>query len=441
MNKISILSRPGLGALAALVTSPAYADWALNMPRGVTELSGEIYDLHMLIFWICVVIGVGVFGAMLYSVVMHRKSRGVEASNFHESTVVEIAWTIVPFLILIAVAIPSAGMLLQVEDSSNPDLTIRVTGHQWLWEYDYVDTGVHFFSRIDRESDKARQRNSGIDPSSIEHYLRDVDNRMVVPIDKKVRLLLSSGDVIHAWWVPELGGKKDAIPGYINDMWFMAEEPGVYRGQCAELCGRGHGFMPIVVEAVPQAEYEQWVAEQGGNTDADSQLAQGQPSAEQTNAAAQTSTEVSPTAGSTSEDQEDGAPAVSGDGAPSAADDAASATDEAASDDSASASADLSKEALMSQGEQIYGNICVACHQPDGSGMPAAGFPALAGGAVTTGDIGTHIDRVLNGKGAMPPYKSTLDDQQIAALVTYERNAFGNDTGDVVQPAQIAEQR
>lgn len=491
MNKISILSRSALVTLGALVMSPAYADWTLNMNAGVTDLTGEVFGLHMLIFWICVVIGIGVFGVMLYSVIRHRKSRGFEASHFHESTVVEIAWTVVPFIILIAVAIPTAGTLLRVEDSSNPDMTIRVTGHQWLWEYDYVDTDVHFYSRLDRASDKARQKNSGIEPASVDHYLRNVDNPMVVPVDKKVRLLLTSGDVIHAWWVPDLGGKKDAIPGYINDMWFKANEPGTYRGQCAELCGRGHAFMPIVVKVLPQDEYDQWVTKQGGNTDADSALATGQPSTDEANAQAQTASDSSPTAGndtegrtqdseqvdtdeakdsmvgvgkkntdkeSASKKKENNAEQASPDrGSPKVNKAAEQAEEEDGraseksgdgqssdnSSDSANAddSAKMSKDELMSQGKTVYGNICVACHQPDGSGMEAAGFPSLKGSPIVTGDVSVHIDQILNGKGVMPPYKSSLDDTQIAAVVTYERNAFGNDTGDVVQPAQVAEQR
>lgn len=481
MTKSSILSRSALAVLGALVVSPAHAEWTLNMTSGVTDMAGELFDLHMLIFWICVVIGVGVFGMMLYSVIVHRKSRGFEAAHFHESTIVEIVWTTIPFIILIAVAIPAAGTLLKVEDSSNPDMTIRVTGHQWLWEYDYVDADVHFYSRLDRASDKARRRNSGIDPSSVDHYLRNVDKPVVVPVDKKVRLLLTSGDVIHSWWVPELGGKKDAIPGYINDMWFKATEPGTYRGQCAELCGRGHAYMPIVVNVLPQDEYDNWVAQQGGDTQADSELATGQPSTDDANAQAQTQGQ-SPTEGdatqertedgeqldtakakesvvgvgkkgdekSADEQQEDeakrgssdrGSPKVNESGGESSDDKSQDSGDDNASSENKVDSAQMSKSDLMSQGKQVYANICSACHQPDGSGMEAAGFPSLKGSAVVTGGVSAHIDQVLNGTGAMPPYKGTLDDKQIAAVVTYERNAFGNDTGDVIQPAQVAEQR
>jgi cytochrome c oxidase subunit 2 len=260
--------RPGtaIAALAALLAPlPARAAWELNMPVGVTEISREVYHLHMLIFWICVVIGVVVFGAMLYSIYAHRKSRGVQAARFHESTTVEIVWTVIPFLILVAMAIPAAGTLIKMEDTRHSDLSVKVTGYQWLWQYEYLDHGVGFYSRLDERSNRARQLGSGIDPNTVENYLLDVDHRMVVPVDKKVRLLLTSNDVIHAWWVPALGGKKDAIPGYINEMWFRAEKTGVYRGQCAELCGRGHGFMPIVVEVVPQDEFEAWLQQRGGN--------------------------------------------------------------------------------------------------------------------------------------------------------------------------------
>ncbi len=500
MNKISILSRSGLAALGALAMAPTHAAWILNMNEGVTDLTKEVFGLHMLIFWICVVIGIGVFGVMLYSVIVHRKSRGFEAAHFHESTGVEIAWTVIPFLILIAVAVPTAGTLLKVEDSSSPDMTIRVTGHQWLWEYDYVDQGVHFYSRLDRASDKARQKNSGVDPNSVEHYLRNVDNEMVVPVDKKVRLLLTSGDVIHSWWVPDLGGKKDAIPGYINDMWFKANETGTYRGQCAELCGRGHAFMPIVVKVVSQSDYDSWVGQQGGNAGGDSELATGQPSTDDADASAQTSGDSSPTAGNATEartqdgstentqaaedslvgvgekDNQDGADQQDADAAQSSPDrgspkvdspetnasdssqsgdtqsgdsgesesgegDASQEQGASSKDGADAASGGMSKSDLMAQGKEVYGNLCVACHQPDGSGMPAAGFPALKGGAITTGPVPAHISQVLNGKGAMPPYKGSLSDKQIAAVVTYERNSFGNSTGDIVQPSQVAEQR
>lgn len=434
MTKISILSRSGLAALGAMAFTPAHAAWTLNMPQGVTDLSQEIFDLHMLVFWICVVIGIGVFGAMMISVIMHRKSRGYEAAHFHESTVVEIAWTVVPFIILIGLAIPAAGTLLEVEDSSDPDMTIRVTGYQWLWEYDYVDSDVHFYSRLDGDSDRARQMGSGIDPSSVEHYLRNVDNPMVVPVDKKVRLLLTSGDVIHAWWVPELGGKKDAIPGYINDMWFQANEPGTYRGQCAELCGRDHGFMPIVVKVLPQDEYDAWVEEQSDGGNADAATAQGQQ--------AQGGTQLADASAAQSGAQSDSGSGGSDAAAPAAGEENADGGQSTGgNNDAAAAGGEMSKGDLMAAGEEVYGNICVACHQPDGGGMEAAGFPSLKGSAIIKGPVADQIQQILDGQNAMPPYRDTLSDKQIAAVVTYERNSFGNETGDVVQPATVAEQR
>jgi cytochrome c oxidase subunit II len=235
----------------------------INLPRGVTTLSSEIYDLHMLIFWICVVIAVVVFGAMIISIILHRKSRGVEPATWHHNTTAEIIWTAIPFMILIGMAIPSARALIDLEDYREYDMSIQVTGYQWFWHYEYRGEDVEFYSRLERDSNRARQLRAhrDIDPRDVDNYLLEVDNRVVVPINKKVLLLLTANDVIHAWWVPELGGKKDAIPGFVNEMWFEVTEPGVYRGQCAELCGRDHGFMPIVVEAVEQDEYEAWLEE------------------------------------------------------------------------------------------------------------------------------------------------------------------------------------
>lgn len=243
------------GALALVAAGPAHAGWdALNMPQGVTPISNEVFDLHMLILWICVVIGVVVFGTMIYSIIRFRKSKGAEASQFHESTTVEIIWTIIPFLILIGMAIPATGTLITMEDTAEADLTVTVTGYQWKWHYQYMDKGVDFYSNLATPTDQIQNR-AAKDPS----YLLEVDNRLVVPTDTKVRLLLTSKDVIHAWWVPDLGMKKDAIPGFVNEMWINVEEPGVYRGQCAELCGRGHAFMPIVVEAKSPEDYRRWL--------------------------------------------------------------------------------------------------------------------------------------------------------------------------------------
>jgi cytochrome c oxidase subunit 2 len=227
------------------------------MPKGVSEISNEIYNLHMLILWICVGIGVVVFGAMFWSILMHRKSRGVKPATFHESTKLEFIWTVVPFAILILMAIPATKTLIKMYDHTDSDITIKVTGYQWLWKYEYLDSGVSFYSKLSTPYDEIynkKQKNL--------NYLQEVDNRLIIPTNKKVRFLVTSNDVLHAWWVPDLALKKDAIPGFINELSTVVLEPGVYRGRCAELCGRHHGFMPIVVEAVSENKFDEWIASQ-----------------------------------------------------------------------------------------------------------------------------------------------------------------------------------
>ncbi|MEY2853920.1 MAG: hypothetical protein RL030_1052 [Pseudomonadota bacterium] len=265
-----MLRKTGIpGALAAALlgaAAPAHADWSLvNMPRGVTTLSGEIYDLHMTVFWWCVAIGIFVFGWMIVSMVKFRHSKGaVPDTAMVHSTKAEIIWTVIPVLILILMAVPAARTLIKIEDASGTDMTIKVTGYQWKWQYEYLDEGINFFSMLDHVSNETRQLHSGLDPNAVPHYLLNVDNPLVLPVGRKVRLLLSSKDVIHAWWVPDLAVKKDAIPGFVNEIWFeiQADKVGTYRGQCAELCGRDHGFMPIVVEAKSVEDYAAWVANQ-----------------------------------------------------------------------------------------------------------------------------------------------------------------------------------
>ena len=246
--------------LGLFVASTANADRVLNMPKGVTELSAETYELHMIVFWWCVGIGAVVFGVMIYSLFMHRKSRGAKPATFSHSTTAEFIWTIIPVIILLLMAVPTAETMIKLEDSRNPDLSIVVTGYQWKWHYKYQNEDVDFYSSLARTSMDARRKDSGIDPYSVDNYLLEVDNSLVVPRGKKVRLLLTSNDVIHSWWVPELAMKKDAIPGIINEVWFKAEETGTYRGQCAELCGKDHGYMPIVVDVVEPDAYQAWVA-------------------------------------------------------------------------------------------------------------------------------------------------------------------------------------
>jgi cytochrome c oxidase subunit 2 len=239
------------------------AAWSdVNLRVGVTELSREIYNLHMLILWICVVIAAAVFGVMIYSIATFRKSKGAVPATFDHNTKAEVIWTVIPVVILVAMAVPAAKTLVKIDDTRGSELTVKVTGYQWKWQYEYVGEGVSFFSTLARPSDAARQLNSGIAPTSVENYLLEVDNPLVVPVGRKVRVLITANDVIHAWWVPDFGMKRDAIPGYINEMWFNAEKPGIYRGQCAELCGRDHGFMPVVVEVKPQDEYDAWLEAQ-----------------------------------------------------------------------------------------------------------------------------------------------------------------------------------
>ena len=261
-----ISKRPLVAGVLATLAVPAHADWTLvNMPRGVSELSRGIFDLHMLMLWVCVVIAFFTFGAMIVAMVRFRKSRGAVADQklLHNARL-EAVWTIIPVLVLIGMAIPSVEKLVMIEDTSGSGLTIKVTGHQWYWQYEYLGTGVTFYSRIARASDLARQKDSGIDPATVEHYLLDVDKPLVVPTGVKIRMLLTANDVIHAWWVPDFGMKRDAVPGFINEMWISVDEdkPGTYRGQCAELCGADHGFMPIVVVAKPKAEFDAWLEQQ-----------------------------------------------------------------------------------------------------------------------------------------------------------------------------------
>lgn len=373
MNKLKQFFAGGL--LMTLLSGAAHAEYGLNMPVGVTETSQQVYDLHMLILWICVAIGVVVFGAMIYSMIYHRKSKGAVAAQFHESMTAEVIWTVIPFVILIVMAIPATKVLVDMHDVTDSDMTVKVTGYQWKWRYEYIEDEIDFFSTLDAKSNAARLVGSDIDPASVDHYLLDVDKRMVIPAGKKVKILLTAADVIHAWWVPDFGWKKDAIPGFINEAWVKVDKPGVYRGQCAELCGRDHGFMPIVVEVKSEADYAAWVAEQ-----------------------------------------------------------------KAAEKQAALASIeDLNPKELKMMGKKVYRANCVACHQKKGEGVPGL-FPAITDSAIATGDIDAHIDMVMNGKAgtAMAGYKDQLSDTDLAAVITYQRNALGNKVGDAVQPAEIA---
>lgn len=249
-------------AMVAVVTVFTWGLFAVgdNMTPGVTPFSRDVYQLHMIVLGIVTVIGILVFGAMFTSIYLHRKSRGAEAAGFSHSTKAEVIWTIIPILILVSMAVPATRVLIDMEDTSGAELDIKVTGYQWLWQYEYLDESISFYSALDRDSNAARHVKSGIPPAGVDNYLLEVDNRLVVPTNTRIRFLLTSADVIHSWWVPALGWKRDAIPGMVNEAWTLIEEPGVYRGQCAELCGKDHGFMPVVVEAVPPEEFRAWVA-------------------------------------------------------------------------------------------------------------------------------------------------------------------------------------
>ncbi len=265
MHQLLITARRRLPSTAStlaalLLAGPAHADWALNMTRGVTSTAHDAYDLHMLALWICVVIGIAVFAVMIYALVAFRKSKGAVAAKFEHNTYAEVIWTVLPVLVLVFLVYETAPALIRMDDTRNSELSLKITGYQWKWQYEYMGSDYSFFSTLARNSNEARQLNSGIDPASVEHYLLEVDNPLVVPVGVKIRYLLTANDVIHAWWVPAFGIKKDAVPGYINEGWFKVDEPGVYRGQCAELCGKDHGFMPIVVQALPKDEFDAWLA-------------------------------------------------------------------------------------------------------------------------------------------------------------------------------------
>jgi cytochrome c oxidase subunit 2 len=266
--------------LALLVSTSVMANperWQLNMTPGVTATSQDVYQLHMLILWICVAIGIAVFGAMFYAMFKFRKSKGAVPATFSHNTTAEVIWTVIPVLILLGMAYPATKTLVRIADTGNAELTVKITGYQWKWRYEYLGEDVNFMSSLTRAADEARQLGSGIDPNSVENYLLDVDRPLVIPTNTKVRFVITADDVIHSWWVPALGWKQDAIPGFINETWTQVDEPGTYRGQCAELCGKDHGFMPIVVVAKPRAEFDAWLAEQKAATAEAGAVAQSAP--------------------------------------------------------------------------------------------------------------------------------------------------------------------
>jgi cytochrome c oxidase subunit 2 len=368
------LLKLALGPVLMLMSAVAMATGgevsSVNMTPGVTEVGRKIYDLHMLIFWISTIIGVGVFGVMFYSIIYHRKSRGVTPATFHESTKVEIAWTVVPFLILIGMAFPATTTLLEIYDTDDADMDVIVTGYQWKWKYEYINEdgeNISFFSNL--RTPQSEINNSA---SKGEHYLLEVDEPLVLPVDTKVRFLITANDVLHSWWVPALAVKRDAVPGFINETWTRAEQVGVYRGQCAELCGKSHGFMPIVVNVVSQEDYALWLQQK--QTEA----------GEIKDLMAQTFT----------------------------------------------------MDELVERGKTVYDRDCLACHGANGEGGVGN---AIANSPVATGELAQHLDIGIIGVPgtAMQAFGGQLNDVDMAAVITYQRNAFGNNMGDMVQPIDV----
>ena len=345
----------------------------LNFQTPVTKIAEELYSLHTFMLIICTVIFLGVFGVMFYSCIVHRKSKGHKAANFHESTTVEIIWTIVPFVIVVLMALPATKAVVAMKDTTNADLTVKVTGYQWKWGYDYVKgpgEGINFLSTLSTP----RSQTNGLEPIG-ELYLQEVDNPLVVPVDKKIRIITTANDVVHSWYVPAFGVKQDAIPGFVRDTWFKAEKIGTFRGFCTELCGKEHAYMPVVVEVLSADDYTKWV---------DGQKKKMAASADDPNKT-------------------------------------------------------YTMDELKARGEKVYTANCAVCHQPTGKG--AGQFPALDGSKIANGPIAEHVSMVLKGKGAMPNWGATLNDVEIASVITYERNTWGNHTGDILQPKQVADAR
>jgi len=380
------LRNAALAAVVLAAGATANAGYDVDILPPASPIAQQIYDLHWAIMWICVGIFVIVFGAMFYSIFTHRKAAGAKAAHFHENTTIEVIWTVIPFLILIGMAYPATKTVLEMKDASSPDLTIKVTAYQWAWEYDYLQDGVKFNSllstpraQIEEWERKGEKKNAD--------YLLEVNNPMVVPAGKKVRLLVTSNDVIHGWYVPQLGVNQYGIPGYVKDTWFKADKPGVYRGQCSQICGKEHGYMPIVVVAKAPEEYAAWVKEQKAKSP-------------QATAPAQVA--------------------------------AAAASPAPAEDPNKKWTADELKAA----GEKLYAANCAACHQPTGKGMPPA-FPALDGSKVVNGPKAAQLALVLNGKqGTAMASFARLTDSELAAVITYTRTAWGNKAGEV-QPSEV----
>jgi cytochrome c oxidase subunit 2 len=353
-------------------SEPSFAV-VFDMREGVTDMSKRIQALHRLSLWVCIIVGVIVFGAMIYSMFNHRRSKHPVPASFHESTLVEVIWTAIPILILVVMAIPATSALRDIEDNSDSDITVLITGSQWKWHYQYVEAELGYYSNLATPQEQI----DNLEPKT-EHYLLEVDNPLVLPTNKKVRFLMTSKDVIHSWWVPDFAVKQDAVPGFINEAWTRIPTPGIYRGQCAELCGKNHAYMPVVVEVRPEEEFDNWIEDQ--------RLA------------------------------------------------IALASETAVADRNKT----WAMAELLPMGEEIYIDHCATCHQPNGSGQGGK-YPALAGSEIVTGDITDHLNRVMNGKAdtEMQAWAPQLSDLELAAVMTYERNSWGNDTAEVIQPMTV----
>ncbi|WP_236130385.1 cytochrome c oxidase subunit II [Rheinheimera sp. UJ63] len=362
-----------LPTLFFAASANASTSMPLNMTKGATEISQQVYQLHMTIFWICCAIGAVVFGIMFVSMILHRKARGGQPASFHESTKVEILWTAIPVVILVVMAFPATTTLLAMDDTSAADVTVQITGSQWKWHYKYLEHDVEYFSLLATPREQVANK-----LAKGENYLLEVDRPLVIPVGKKIRFLMTSDDVIHSWWVPAFAIKKDANPGFINEAWTRVDEPGTYRGQCTELCGKDHGFMPIVVIAKSEEDYLAWIQQ------------------EETRIASEKAAEQELLA------------------------------------------MNMSMAELMSTGEKIYQGWCVACHQATGMGLPGI-FPALKGSELILNDRNGHIDVLVNGRPgtAMQAFGKQLSLKELAAVITYTRNAFDNNTGDTVQAADV----
>mgnify|MGYP003300069770 FL=1 len=376
-KKINNLSKSAYAALLMLSLYPSkvFSDWdALNMREGVTQVSRDVFELHMLIFYICVAIGAVVFSVMFYSLFRYTKKRNPNPSTFHESTKLEVAWTIVPFLILIAMAVPASKTLTEIYDDEEGEINIQVVGYQWKWEYKYLEDDINFFSNLSTDQDEIYN----LVPKG-ENYLLEVDEPLIIPVDTRVRFLITANDVIHSWWVPDFAIKQDAIPGFINTAWTRAEETGIYRGNCTELCGKNHGFMPVVVKVVEKDEYNDWVLAKKEEAIKLAELTE----------------------------------------------------------------KEWSLAELTERGEGVYQKNCVACHQMNGEGLPPI-FPALAGSDIVMFDKDRNVEILMEGVqgAAMQSFANQLSEVDMAAVITYTRQAWGNaenGDGEYVVPSDIVE--